>query len=374
MTAPRRAVLSLLNTPAGLFRWYEQFPLAIGEQLQQAGIEHVLGYKAYLDNTIVPPPHLPAHDMTDMPDRQWVARTLEPIAARYDELIVHTHSFHFGATCQVWRMTRGHRQRRWWATMHRTPSRVGLLRSVPRRMLQAGRIIYPDRLFGCSAASTAALRRMFLPGRVATLLNGRLSGADLTRFEPRGEPHRALFVGRLNREKGVWPLLEAGRQLAQIHPRFELVILGEGPEEEAMRRWIEEHGLARRIRMPGHDSDVGPYYRQADFVVVPTDPQQIAEGLPLVALEAQGHALPVLYSLSGGLPETQIEGATGLRVDPLDAPTLVSRATELMADPDRYQAMRLSIRDSRQRWSLQRMVDDYCNAYVDAFRQGLAKT
>lgn len=361
-----RAVVSLLNTPAGLFRWYEEFPLRIGERLRAEGIDHVLGYKEYLDSTIIPASsRLVAHDETEMPNPRWIHGVLEPIVARYEQVIVHTHSYGF-RECGVWRLTRGHSQRHWWATMHRTSGQRDVLRAVRRSVLQFMRIGYPDRIFGVSEASCAALRRMFLASRVRLIRNGRLDDADLAYFPPRSVPDTALFVGRLNREKGVWPLLEAGERLAATHPRFHLIIVGDGPEAATMRAWIADRRLEARIEMVGYQSDVRSYYARADFLIVPSDPQHpIAEGLPLVALEAKAFALPVLYSLSGGLPESQIEGRTGLLLDPPDATHIVESAERLLGDVDLYHAMRNAIRGERTRWGIDAMVDEYVRQYVE---------
>ena len=365
--ARSRAVISLLNTPAGLFRWYEEFPLLIGARLAAEGIDHVLGYKTYLPNTIVPmSPRLVAHDETDVPRERWVVDVLEPIASRYEKVIVHTHSYGF-QECAVWRITRGRSNRRWWATMHRTPRAPGALKTLRRRAMQALRIGYPDRIFGVSNASASALRSMFLPSHVGVLHNGRLAAAEMNQFPPRDTPRTALFVGRLNREKGVWPLLEAGAELSRQRADFHLIIVGDGPEAAAMRDWIADRKLESRIEMTGHQSDVQPYYARADFLIVPTDPEQVSEGLPLVALEAKAYALPALYSLSGGLPETQIENRTGLVIDPLDTAHIIAAANRLMDDRAGYERMREEIRGERSRWSIDAMVDEYIRAYLAEF-------
>ncbi|MEP7041491.1 MAG: glycosyltransferase family 4 protein [Dokdonella sp.] len=363
----RCAVLSLLNTPAGLFRWYEEFPQRITERLQEAGVDHIVGYKSYLENTtIAPHARLIAHDETEMVDPAWVRATLGPIVARYARVIVHTHSYAFGQ-CAVWRLCRGSAARSWWATMHRTPRPGSRMNAFSRRLLQRARCVYPDRLFGCSSASQQALRAMFIPERVGLLRNGRLSESDMQMFPVRADPATALFVGRLTREKGVWALLQAAAILAQRHPHFHLLILGDGPEETAMRRWIGEHRLEGRIDMLGYRAEVEMYYAQADFLIIPTDPLLVAEGLPLVALEAKAFALPVIYSRSGGLPESQIEGETGIVMEPPSADNIVRAATDLMNDVARYHAMRESIRRERVRWGIDTMAQAYAHEYLDAF-------
>lgn len=368
MTAPRRAVVSLLNTPAGLFRWYEEFPLQISDKLAPHGIEHVIAYKDYLPHSIMPArPRLTIHDETQMPDAAWVRATMEPLLARYDQVIVHTHSYQF-RLCQVWRLTRGHRQQRWWATEHVTPKPGAWPVNLARRVLQRLRIGFPDRIYGVSETTAQPLRRMFVSKSIGVLRNGRLLPEEMTQFPPRpGAPRRALFVGRLTPEKGVWPLLHAARELATARPDFHLVVVGDGPETAPMQAWIDAHGLGARIVMAGYQSEVRPYYADADFLIVPTDPEQFEEGLGLVAVEAKACALPVLYTRSGGLPETQLEGRTGVLMDPPDAAGIVAAASALMDDPARYHAMREAVREERGRWALSTMTDAYVAEYLAEF-------
>jgi len=369
---PRLGVISLFNTPAGLFRWWEDFPLRISALLEPHGIDHVLGYKAFLANAIVPEAaRLVAHDETDVPSPRWVRETLGPIVDRYDRVIIHTHE-HPMLHGAIWRLTIGHRNRAWWATHHATRLYRGGSRTTIRRALQRARVLMPDRHFGCSVSSAAALRGMVIPESVGVLLNGRLADDDLRHFPPRTTIDRALFVGRLEAVKGVWPLLDAAAALCAADDTFDLTIVGMGPEEEAMRRWIAERGLQARVRMVGYQADVQPFYEAADFVIVPSElPPRWSEGFGLVAVEAKRCALPVIHSLSGGLPETQLEGVTGIPIDPPSAEQIVAAVQALRHDPARYHAMREAIRQERPRWHLDVMARAYVAEYTRALIEGV---
>ncbi len=365
-------MISLFNTPAGLFRWWEEFPLRIGALLEPYGIDHVLGYKAFLPNAIVPEAaRLVAHDETGVPSPRWVRETLGPIVDRYDRVIIHTHE-HPMLRGAIWRLTIGHRNRAWWATHHATRLYRGGSRTALRRTLQRARILMPDRHFGCSASSAAALRGMVIPDSVGMLMNGRLGDDDLNHFPPRSTIDRALFVGRLEAVKGVWPLLDAAATLCAADETFRLTIVGMGPEEEAMHRWIADRGLQQRVRMVGYQADVRPFYEDADFVIVPSElPPRWSEGFGLVAVEAKGCALPVIHSLSGGLPETQREGVTGMAIDPPSADRIVAAVQSLRRHPDRYHAMREAIRSERTRWHLDVMARAYAAEYTRALIDGV---
>jgi glycosyltransferase involved in cell wall biosynthesis len=364
---PSRAVISVLNTPAGRFRWYEDFPEAITARLAEHGIAHHVGYKSYLPHTRLPEAgRLTVHDEHDATDPDRLRALLEPLCARYDQVIVHTHSYQWPRS-QFWRVTRGHRNRAWWATVHTTMQATSPMKRAVRSTLQALRIAFPDRVFGCSHTAAAALRPMLPARRIGVLQNGLLTDEDLTRFEPRpAVPRTALFIGRFDPSKGVILAVETAAILAERYPDFRLIMVGDGPEHARVARRIAELEIQERVMLAGYQSNVAPWYRRADMVCIPTDPAGHREGLPLVALEAQAHALPVIYTASGGLPESQVEGATGLLLADRTAPAMAALCETLMADPSRYAMMRTRITDTRRHWAMSRMIDDYVRVYLDA--------
>ncbi|MBL4820524.1 MAG: glycosyltransferase family 4 protein [Gammaproteobacteria bacterium] len=199
---------------------------------------------------------------------------------------------------------------------------------------------------------------------MGTLINGLLFAEDLERFESRIDPCTAIFVARLVKGKGIWLALEAAKIIARHEPKFRLIVVGNGIELTKAKSWVAANGLTESIKFAGYQADVTPYYEEADFVWIPTDPKIMREGMPLVALEAQAHALPSLFSNSGGLPETQIEGETGICIDPYTPEKLVSISTSLMNDTQKYNFMREKIRDHRKVWSIDKMIQAYTESYV----------
>ncbi len=107
---------------------------------------------------------------------------------------------------------------------------------------------------------------------------------------PKAEsPVRLLTVSRLVPDKHVGLLLEI---LSHVDPEkdFRLAIVGDGPERARLEAQAKAMGLARRVTFHGAVDDVGPFYAQADLVVLPSK----RESLGLVQLEALAHGRPVL--------------------------------------------------------------------------------
>ena len=117
-----------------------------------------------------------------------------------------------------------------------------------------------------------------------------------------------VYVGRLSAEKGVEVLLSA---LART-PGVALVVLGEGPEGDALRAAAAEKGLAD-VHFAGHapPAVVERVMRRAVAMVLPS---LSPENAPMVMLEAANVGTPVIVSERGGLPE--LAARTGGRVVP----------------------------------------------------------
>ena len=139
-----------------------------------------------------------------------------------------------------------------------------------------------------------------------------------------------LAVGRLSREKGHADLVAALEHLQASEPElsFRLVVVGEGPEREAVEREARERGVSERLIFAGHVSDVRPFYALADVLALPSH----SEGSPNVLLEAMAAGLPVAASSVGGVPEIVSDGESALLVAPHDPRAMGSALARLLKD------------------------------------------
>lgn len=139
---------------------------------------------------------------------------------------------------------------------------------------------------------------------------------------------RLLYVGRLTRVKGVHRIIEA---LGELGDRFVLDIVGNGPEEEALRFLARGRGLERRVTFHGpQDRErTADYVAAADALVLASD----TEGLSHAAIEAMVIGTPVVASAVGGNLELLEDGRTGLLFPPSDTQALASKLRCLANDP-----------------------------------------
>jgi glycosyltransferase involved in cell wall biosynthesis len=109
--------------------------------------------------------------------------------------------------------------------------------------------------------------------------------------EAEGRPIRLLFVGRLERYKGLYLILDAMRRfkLNGSNRAVSLTVVGEGE----YRKELERQAGGLDVRFAGFQKDASEFYRIADVFI---NPSLGPEGLPLVSLEAMSYGLPCIFS------------------------------------------------------------------------------
>jgi glycosyltransferase involved in cell wall biosynthesis len=187
-------------------------------------------------------------------------------------------------------------------------------------------------------------------------------GAASASVDP--EPDRLLFVGRLDREKGIQILLEA---CSRLKVPYRLRILGAAEvddNDKTVAAMLREDALVGccEMRPPtSRHSELSAYYAAAAIVVVPSiwgDPS------PLVRLEAMAHGRPVVAFASGGVSSAVEHGITGLLVPRADAQGLADGLQVLLSDPAKARSMgRAGRRYVESRLSARQHASDVLSAF-----------
>jgi glycosyltransferase involved in cell wall biosynthesis len=143
-----------------------------------------------------------------------------------------------------------------------------------------------SRLVCVSETVGEVVAPMFVHGRVTVIPNWvtQLPNYKVPSKDAASRTH-IIYVGRLERYKGLHLLLEALRGIKDVS----LTVVGEGTYRHA----LEELAIGLDAEFVGFQSDPTAYYNAADIFVMPS---LGPEGLPLVALEAMSHSLPCLFS------------------------------------------------------------------------------
>lgn len=123
-----------------------------------------------------------------------------------------------------------------------------------------------------------------------------------------------ICVGRLSPEKGHAGLIEALGQLRSQNVAVRLKLVGDGPQEDALRNIVARAELADHVEFAGRLDEISTLsaIAKADILVLPS----FMEGLPIVLMEALALGVPAVSTRVAGIPEIILDGETGLLFDP----------------------------------------------------------
>lgn len=188
------------------------------------------------------------------------------------------------------------------------------------------------------------------------------NGIQLGQFPARVEASpRVVVVGRLVSIKGFDVLLQAWAA-SRISRRLNtLAIIGDGPEQRALDQLTLELGLEGEVCFFGRQGHAQALQSMATsrFVVIPSR----QEPFGMVALEAMAAGRPIVATRTGGLSEI-LDGAEAILVAPNDPAALAGAMDDMAARLEREPHYGWRNREYVERFSLERMVDQYLALYV----------
>lgn len=205
---------------------------------------------------------------------------------------------------------------------------------------------------------------------------GSVSGVDVARFKPNiqskvdirqqlrvsDETVIFLFIGRLNKDKGVLDLTYAFEQLNVKMTHLMLV----GSDEQNMQAELMNivGGHSRNIHFIGHTNMPEAYMAAADVLFLPS----YREGFGSVIIEAAAVGIPVIASRIYGIADAVVDGETGLLHEPRDIEGIKNCMQQLIEN----KPLRLKLGKQAR----QRVIKDFdsrviTQAWVDFYREHL---
>jgi len=194
------------------------------------------------------------------------------------------------------------------------------------------------------------------------IVNG-LGSAEFEPVKPPAEAADFLYVGELRAAKGIDTLLDAlalVRRETGIPPSA--VLVGSGPDRDALIARADRLGLAATVRFPG-PLPVRQAFALGRIMIVPSR----AESMPYVVLEAAAAAAPLIATDVGGIPE--IFGPYRDRLGPPDDPADLARRMieELRRAPTERARRAAELAEFvKAQFSLEQMADTVISAYLEA--------
>jgi glycosyltransferase involved in cell wall biosynthesis len=136
-------------------------------------------------------------------------------------------------------------------------------------------------------------------------------------------------MGRLSSVKGQRFLVEAMRHLIIKKPDVQCLIIGGGPEEDALKSLAKSLGVEGSIKFAGSVyKDIASYLACIDVFVLPS----IKEGLGLALLEAMAASRPCVASDIGGISDIVINGRNGLLAPVANGVAIADTVMNLLND------------------------------------------
>ncbi|MBV9172703.1 MAG: glycosyltransferase family 4 protein [Chloroflexi bacterium] len=174
------------------------------------------------------------------------------------------------------------------------------------------------------------------------------NGIDFPRFNtptdplesPRDRRPTVLFVGRLEKRKGLRFLLRAWPMVVQRVPDARLIVVGRGRPLEGYKRFATRQGWSPSdVTFAGYVSseDLPRYYQAADLFCAPNTGQ---ESFGIVLLEAMAAGAPIVASDIPGYRDVVAQGEHGLLVEPKNPGAIADAICRLLSNPELRASMR----------------------------------
>lgn len=125
------------------------------------------------------------------------------------------------------------------------------------------------------------------------------------------EGFNILAIGRFMPQKAFVRLIDVTKSLYEKGVKFNLNIIGEGPEESIIKNKIDEYGLKDKIKLLGFKENPYPYIKNADLLIC----SSIHESYCLVVAESLVVGTPVLSTACTGPLELLDNGKYGMIVE-----------------------------------------------------------
>jgi glycogen synthase len=175
------------------------------------------------------------------------------------------------------------------------------------------------------------------------------------------------FVGRLVSTKGVGLLLQAAQQLKLRGLKFQVKIMGQGPDRAALEKLACDLDVEDYVRFLGYISieELDRNLAEATAIVMPS---LAGEVFGLVAAEAMQRGTLVIVSDIGALAE--VVGDSGLKFPVGDASELARRMEDVIANPSLAERLeRKASARIAQSFALDQMAKEHLRVYEELYRR-----
>jgi N-acetyl-alpha-D-glucosaminyl L-malate synthase BshA len=141
--------------------------------------------------------------------------------------------------------------------------------------------------------------------------------------------------------------------------KSKLVMVGDGPERSRAEQFCREHHLCDEVVFLGNVKNPMEILSIADLFILPSE----SESFGLSALEAMALGVPVISTNTGGLPEVNRHGVTGMMSNVGDVEDMIKNSVYLLSDMTRLERFRQKALDRAKEFSMERILPMYEQVY-----------
>ncbi len=172
-------------------------------------------------------------------------------------------------------------------------------------------------------------------------------------------------VGWLLPIKGPMILLKAMGRVWEKLSEVELVYVGKGELQEALKAQAFQMGVSEKVKFLGWRDDVEEIMPIMDLFVLPS----LNEGMGRVLVEAMAAGKPIVASDCGGIPDLVEHEQTGLLVPPGNVQALAVAIQQILMDTEKARRMGEKGRAECHKFSLQTMLEKLETLYQDLLKE-----
>ena len=191
-----------------------------------------------------------------------------------------------------------------------------------------------DAIVGVSDKVVERIHTVYPDQLTFTVYNGVDTELFLPRLKNEDTIFKIITVASLKKIKGNHYLIDAVKILAEQHPdhKFQLLIIGTGPEEAALKGQVRKQGLQEVVSFYGYIryEEVAQILRTCDVYAMPS----YYEALGCAYLEAMACRLPVIGCRHQGIGEIIHDGYNGILIEPHDVKQLYEKLNFLFEHSD----------------------------------------
>lgn len=223
-----------------------------------------------------------------------------------------------------------------------------------------------DALVVLGNVAKSEFERLGIADRVTVIPNcvdvAQYRGAGMRAHS--GRLRRLVYLGRLDRDKGLTEAIEAMAALRDVHgiTDIELSIAGSGDVREQLESRVQALRLRDSVHFVGplYGAEKARFLREADAFLLPS----YYEGLPYAVLESLAAGTPVITTRVGDIPDVVIDRVHGLLIEPRSTDAIVRAIVELRESPQVLRQMSSNcVAWASERLGLERLAHQFAELY-----------